>query len=189
MDDKIIEMQKLADLIAYKNDIDGKVASIIKRPALIGHAGEYIASRILNVNLAESAAHKGSDGIFTQGVLCGKTVNIKWHTNHERILDINPNALPDYYLVLTGPLKNPSTSRLTTRPWTIDYVFLFNASKLIETLKSRGVKIGIATSVAMQLWEKVQIYPDSCNSEYILTEEQKYLFSLFKKANQGSTSS
>lgn len=181
MDEKLREMKRLAESIANKNDIDGKIASIIKRPALIGHAGEYIASRILNINLAESAAQKGSDGFFTQGALCGKTVNIKWYTNHERILDINPNALPDYYLVLTGPLKNPSTSRLTIRPWTIDYIFLFNAGKLIETLKSRGVKIGIATSVAMQLWEKAQIYPESCSSEYILTERQNCLFNLFKK--------
>lgn len=51
----------MAVLIANKNDIDGKIASIIERPTLIGHVGEYIASRIFNITLAESASHKGSD--------------------------------------------------------------------------------------------------------------------------------
>jgi len=36
-------------------------------------------------------------------VLQEKTVNIKWYGKHEGILDIDPQALPDFYLV-TEPL-------------------------------------------------------------------------------------
>jgi len=40
-------------------------------------------------------------------VLQEKTVNIKWYGKHEGILDIDPQALPDFYLV-TEPLAQPN---------------------------------------------------------------------------------
>lgn len=53
--------------------------------------------------------------------LTGSTVNIKWYGKLDYMLDIHPEAVPDYFLVLTGPKSQPQSSR--------------------------GVKIGVATSV------------------------------------------
>ena len=57
---------------------------------------------IFDIELEKSATNKGFDGYFRSGKLVGKTVNIKWYGKNERILDINKNAVPDYYLVMTG---------------------------------------------------------------------------------------
>ena len=45
--------------------------TIVGRPALIGHVGEYIASRVFGIALEHSAANKGYDGRFTDGPLAG----------------------------------------------------------------------------------------------------------------------
>ncbi|PDM40527.1 MULTISPECIES: hypothetical protein [unclassified Geobacillus] len=106
-------------------------------------------------------------------------MNIKFYTKNERLLDINPNGLPDYYLLLTGDLRSAASSRGWTRPWCISYVYLFEASALLEQLKARNVKIGIATSVAGRYWEDAEIFPSSKNPIYTLTNEQKEWLELF----------
>ena len=93
---------KLASLIKQRNSIEKQMTSIIGRPGMIGHIGEYIASKVFDITLVESANSKGIDGVFNSGNLIGRSVNIKWYTKDQRMLDINPNGLPDYYLVLTG---------------------------------------------------------------------------------------
>src|SRR5574339_131973 len=98
MDDLI----QLARLIDIRNQTEGEITALIGRPAAIGHIGEYIASRVFNITLETSASHKSSDGYFCDEPLRGHTVNIKWFAFQEGILDITPDALPDYYLVLTG---------------------------------------------------------------------------------------
>jgi len=80
----------------------------------------------------------------------------------EGILDITPETLPDFYLVLTGPKGAPTSSRGTMRPWLISYVFLFDAAKLLADL--RGVKVGIATSVRQHIWDMAEIYPTQRNN-------------------------
>ncbi len=170
-------LQSLARMIKQKNIVDTEVAQIIGRPAERGHAGEYIASRIFNIQLEKSASTKNIDGHFTDGNMAGKTVNIKWYGKQERILNISKEEGPYFYLVMTGPKSVSSSSRGTTRPWLISYVFLFESAKLSQDLKN--VKQGIATSVKKQLWEMAEIYPEPRNSQLILTKEQRLFLESF----------
>jgi len=170
---------RLAQAIKQKDIADNVIASIIGRPSERGHTGEYIASHIFKITLQESASHKGIDGRFVSGNLLGKTVNIKWYGKQEGILDINKEALPDFYLVMTGPKASAVSSKGTTRPWLISYVYLFNTVGLIKSLERREVKIGVATSILRELWEAAEIYPSQKNSELILSGEQRSQLSLF----------
>ena len=86
-------------------------------------------------------------------------MSIKWYGKMEGLLDITPETLPDYYLVMSGSKSAATSSRGAIRPWLLSYVFLFDATKLVEELRSRGVKIGITTSVRKELWEMAEIYP------------------------------
>ena len=179
MEEAVENLGKLAQAIKQKNVADNEIARITGRPAERSHTGEYIVARIFNIALQESAAHKGTDGHFVAGKLAGKTVNIKWYGKQEGILDINPQKLPDLYLVMTGPKSGAMSSRGTTRLWLISYVYLFDAAGLIEILKRRGVKIGIATSVPRESWDKSEIYPTACNSRLVLSDEQRKQLTLF----------
>jgi hypothetical protein len=141
--------------------------------------GEYIATNVFGIKLEESAAQRAIDGRFVEGPLAGKTVNIKWYGKMEGLLDITPNHLPDYYLVMAGPKSGAVSSRGTTRPWLISAVYLFDARHLVGTLNTRGVKIGVATSVTASMWEEAQIYPIQRNNKLILSPDQKKQIELF----------
>ena len=175
MDDLI----HLAKLINTRNQTEREITALIGRPAGIGHIGEYIASKIFNINLEQSASHKSSDGYFIDEPLKGKTVNIKWFAFREGILDITPVSLPDFYLVLTGQKSGVMTSLGRVRPWTIDSVFLFNAQSLVDELNLAGVRIGTATSVRRHQWEQAEIYPESRNRLYQLSQSQRDALGLF----------
>lgn len=169
----------LASLIKDRNKIDDEISAIIGYPAEKGHVGEFIAARIFNITQNKSATHKGHDGVFSDGTLKNKTVNVKFYSKREGLLDLQPRFPPNYYLVLTGPKSSPASSRGKTRPWTIESVFLFDAKKLHETLTNRGVKLGIATSVAENLWKSSEIHPSNTNDVLILNEYQKECLKLF----------
>lgn len=173
------ELEKIAELLRKRNQINFEISRIIGRPALTGHIGEYITSRIFKIKLEYSAVAKGVDGVFIDGALKGKTVNIKLYGKQESVLDITTGSLADYYLVLTGPKSQPVTSRGSSRPLVVSNGYLFNMTKLVSKLRKRGVKIGIATSVAKQYWEKAEIYPHRTNDELKLTTEQTGLLKLF----------
>jgi hypothetical protein len=68
-------------------------------------------------------------------------------------LDISPHPC-DYYLVLTGPVGHAQVL-----PWVIDSVFLFQRDQLLTTLTTRGVKIGVTTSVRKADWEAARVFP------------------------------
>ena len=171
---------QLADLIKKRNLIEQDISVITNRPAMLGHTGEYIASRIFNIKLQESASNKGIDGYFTDGNLAGKSVNIKWYTRQQSLLDITPDYLPDYYLVLTGAKVNAASSKGTVCPWEIKHVYLFDAAELVEKLVKRGVKIGIATSIKKESWESAEIYPVQKNLSLPVSDSQRQLLSLFR---------
>jgi hypothetical protein len=135
--------------------------------------------------LEESASQRGVDGRFSAGPLRDLTVNIKWYAMQEGTLDINPDALPDYYLVLTGPKATSMTSRGRSRPWVIESVFLFEAQLLVEELRRRGVKIGVSSSVPKDLWVGAEIYPVQRNAVLELSEEQRAALALFRSAAVG----
>ncbi|MEA4846199.1 MAG: hypothetical protein VB106_03080 [Clostridiaceae bacterium] len=171
------DLVQLAKLIKEKNDVDQRISHIIDRPAIIGHVGEYIASKVFKIQLEQSASNKGLDGYFIEGKLTGKSVNIKWYTKRSGILDLNPDALPDYYLVLAGPHITANSSKGAALPWIIEEVFLFNSRDLVQKLDSKNIKIGVATSVAIEYWAEAKIYPNTDNSPLTLTNKQiKELF-------------
>jgi hypothetical protein len=165
-------LAQLADLIRSRNAIDEQIAAVINRPASIGHVGEVIAAQVFDIELETSAVTKGHDGRFTTGPLAGKTVNIKFYGKFESMLDINPDGILDYYLVLTGPKATSMTSRSGVRPLLIESVFLFEAQPLVDALMAREVKLGAATSVAKALWDAAELYPNPTSVAFGLTPEQ-----------------
>lgn len=173
------ELQRLASMIKQRNAIGDEIAALIGRPDHPGHLGEYVASRIFGIRLPESAVTKGIDGHFTAGPLAGKSVNIKKYGIHQCILDIRPDAVPDYYLVLSGPRSQPASSRGATQPWVIESVFLFDGPAIVKELTGRGVNIGVATSVRRHFWDEAEIYPSPINPTLPLTAEQRAMIALF----------
>ena len=63
---------------------------------------------------------------------------------------------------------------------TIEAVFLFDAQALVNHLRKRGVKIGIATSVVQEEWRQAEIYPTRRNPALVLSGEQRRLLALFR---------
>ena len=175
---KLDSLKELSQLLKERNAIDDQIANIINRPALNGHIGEYIASSIFDIKLHEEANHGGSDGIFSSGILKGKSVNIKYYSKEEHLLDINMKDSPDFYLVLTGVKSIAASSKGKTRPFVISSAFLFDAEKLLNTLVARKVKIGVATSVISSMWEEACIYPKE-NDALPLDNRVKQLLSYF----------
>ncbi len=165
-------LEKLVTLLSELNSIGEKISDTTQRPATIGHTGEYIAAEIFDIELVESANAIGFDGRFRSGNLAGKTVNVKWYTKLEYMLDITPKDLPDYYLVMTGPKGQAMSSRGSIRPWLINYVILFNAAELVIELNARGVKVGVASSVRKHEWQAAEIYPNKRSMVYRLSDEQ-----------------
>lgn len=174
-----MSLEELSGLIRERNRVSEEIARIIGRPALSSHIGEYVASKIFGISLENSATAKGIDGYFNEGPLKGKSVNVKLYGMKENILDISLGGVADYYLVLTGPDRPASSSRGEVRPLVISQVFLFNMGRLVPKLSSRGVKIGIATSVRKQDWDEAMIYPVQRNTELILSSEQVRQIALF----------
>ncbi len=166
----------LASLIKSRNTIDAKISTLIERPAQAGNVGAYIASIIFNLALEEAGKHKGYDGRFTYGPLAGNTIDVQWRPKHDGQLNVKLDALPDYYLVFTGP-ANLSTS--FANPWLIASIYLFNASDLLNALRERGVQLGSSTSVTGPLWERAEIYPIPRNDRLELADEQRKMLILF----------
>ena len=95
------------------------------------------------------------------------------------MLDIRLDALPDFFLVLTGPRPPAASSRGTTQPWTIESVYLLEAAQLVAQLRERGVKIGVATSVRRHVWDDAEVHPSPNNGRLRLTREQIAMIELF----------
>lgn len=156
------DLKRMARLLAIRNLLDEEIASLVGRPAEKGHVAEWIAHRIFGVTLADSAVQKGFDGRFADGPLAGKTVDVKYTGLQEAILSVNPDAVPDYYLALTGPKPTAvqwATSKGQTRPFVITQAFLFDGPALVERLRQRGVQIGAVTSVRTAEWDVARVFP------------------------------
>ncbi|MDI6697303.1 MAG: hypothetical protein QME21_19825 [Anaerolineales bacterium] len=174
-------LQKLAALIQRRNELEKEISAIIQRPVALSSLGEYIATRIFPIRLIKNAAHPAIDGYFYAGPLTSCSVNIKWYAMREGTLDITPGFLPDYYLILAGPLPSMTAQLgLRSRPWLISSVHLFDACALVDDLAERGLKVGPASSVRRELWDAAEIYPRPCNPLYPLNDEQRRLLELFK---------
>ena len=173
------ELEHLAKAISEQNSASAHVASIIGRPAERGHIGEFIASRVFNIKLHESAAQKGSDGVFVEGSLAGRSVNVKFYGKHDGLLDMNEAALPDLFLVLTGSKGSAGSSLGQVRPICIEHVFLIPGSEALADAQSRNVSIGVATSFPVSFWDEREIYPVCRSKELKLTQDQIRLLELF----------
>jgi hypothetical protein len=163
----------LAELIRVKNEADLAISQLIGRPCERGNVGEFVAARVFAIRLMASGSHPGHDGVFDDGPLAGKTVNVKTYGRHESVLDIGPHPC-DYSLVITGP---PGQARIL--PWVIDSVFLFDQEHLLGQLRMRGVKLGTATSVRKADWEAARIFPPRQASPIQLSDRQTAWLSLF----------
>lgn len=173
------EVAQIADLLRQRNAIDERIAQVINRPMTSGHLGEWIASRVFDIELEASASKASIDGRFRTGPLQGKSVNVKWYTKREGLLDMISADVLDYYLVMTGPSSTAMSSAGTTRPWRIENVYLFDARQLRNEQQSRGVKVGVASSVPRRYWTEAEIYPEANNPLFNVTPEQAYLLELF----------
>jgi len=173
------ELERLAVLIREQNRISGEIAALVRRPALAGHVGEFIAMHVFDIRLVGSAAERSIDGRFASCALTGRTVNIKWYGQRENLLDITPDILPDFYLVLSGPRSSAASSRGQVHPWCIESVHLFDAPVLAATLRNKGTKVGTATSVSDDLWRAAELYPEAKSEMYAMTDEQRAMLQLF----------
>jgi hypothetical protein len=173
------KLERLAGLLKKRNAVASEITAIIRRPEQIGHLGEFIASEIFGIELAESAVHKGSDGVFRAGPLAGEAVNIKWYAKKENLLDIREDVPPNYFLVMTGPQSKVMSSRGEARLWSVESVFLFDAQDILSTLRQRKVKIGIASYLGADIWNQAQVYPEQNNKRLVLTAEQRRQLQLF----------
>ncbi|MFG1859032.1 hypothetical protein ACGFJT_44855 [Actinomadura geliboluensis] len=174
-DDKL---ERISELLTGRNAIDEEIAAIIQRPMTAGHLGVWIASRIFDIELEESATNSAFDGRFRVGPLRGRTVNVKWYLKQEGILDTSSSATLDYYLVLTGPRSAAGSSRAGTRPWCLRAVYLFDAERLRDEQDARGVKTGVASSVLRRQWDEAEIYPRDCNPLLRVSAHQVELLKL-----------
>lgn len=173
-------IRHVAELLAERNAIDASIAQIIGRPVASGHLGEWVAAKIFDIELEGSASAAGVDGRFRSGPFQGRTVNIKWYMAHQGLLDTTEVAAFDYYLVLTAPPSLAGSSRGVARPWCIDSVYLFDARQLHREQEARGVKRGIASSVAKQQWADARIYPVAGSAHPPVTDSQAALLNLFR---------
>jgi hypothetical protein len=171
------DLGALAGLLRERNAIDERISQIIQRPMTSGHAGEWIASRIFDIQLMPTASNPAIDGRFESGPLANKTVNDKWYLKQEGLLDMTVSLTPDYYLVMTGPRAAAKNSG--RRPWRIDTVYLFDARVLAAELQLHGVRIGVATSVRQAAWAAAEIHPNSVSSALVLSQDQHRALTLF----------
>lgn len=173
------KLTELASLLKQRNYVDALITAIINRPSQAGHIGEFIAAKIFDIELNQSAAHAGIDGYFRSGNLAGKSVDVKLYGKQDGLHNFSP-SFPDYYLIMTGDTTPASSSRGKTRPIAIEHVYLFNALTLVESLTRKNVKIGIATSVSKTYWQTAEIFPKQANTDLTLNEDQRRLLALFR---------
>ena len=166
----------LASLLKSRNTIDDKIATAIGRTAQANNIGEYIASIVFRIALDETGKRRGYDGRFSSGPLAGHTVDVQWHPKHNGLMNIKIDAIPDYYLIMTGPEASASS---IASPWVIETIFLFHAAELLNALRERGVQIGNGTSITGPLWERAEIYPIPRNNRLSLGDEERKLLVLF----------
>lgn len=172
-------LNELAALIRTRNAIANQITAITGRPASLGHLGEFIAAAVFDIELESSASNRGHDGRFRTGPQQGRTVNIKWYSRHQALIDIRADAVPDLYLVLTGPSAPPASSRGKDQPWAIDAAFLFDGPQLIAGLVARGRRVGIATSVPRAQWRLAEVYPDCPTGHLPLNDAQRHALQAF----------
>lgn len=179
------KLTELSKLIKQWNRIESKIFNIIGEPGLVGHIGEYIAEAVFGIELEKSKTTKGFDGRFKRGNLRDRKVNVKTYPKRESFIDWRDDALPEYFLILSGPKRKTGKGAKAPRPITITNVHLFDVKRLRRTLKSRGIKIEderrltVQASVKAELWNRAEVYPRQTCKLLQLTGRQKEMLALF----------
>ena len=174
--------EHVVQLLHTRNAVDQEISRIIQRPMSTGHLGEWLASRIFGIDLHPSATHTGSDGVFADGPQAGRTVNIKWYSKRENLLDISTVGPPDTYLVMTGPPSAAASSRGALRPLCVENVYLFDHDEVVAALTARGTKIGIASSLVKAQWTAAEVFP-AASPRLPLSDEQKHALILLRSSS------
>jgi hypothetical protein len=132
---------ELSGLIGNRDAIDDRLGGILGRLATVGDIGEWIASKVFDIELPAAANNTAFDGYFTTGALSGTTVNIKTYMQQDFTLDVTDSDALDYYLVFTGPKSKLGSSRGTLRPFRIESVYLFKSEDLLAVApESSGLR-------------------------------------------------
>lgn len=173
------DLERLATLLARRNELETEIVRIIDRPATRGHIGEFIASRIFDIALEQSASNRTYDGRFRSGPLEGKSVDVKFYGKQEGILAVEKENQPDYFLVMTGPESPAGSSKSHTRPTVITAAYLFAGDKVAKSIMARGVQFGVAASIPKALWGQAQVFPSQNNPVLPLSGEQRGQLALF----------
>lgn len=174
------DIESLAELLKERNMIDSKIVGIIHRPAEKGHMAEWIASQAFPIELNDKANRRDDDGVFTDGELKGKKVDVKFHSLNEHLINLNKEAAEDVWLlVFTGPYEPAGHPRKKNRPFRITNTYLFNEKELCNDLKKQKRKVGVGTSLKREYWEKAEIYPeDKAGYDLVIKREVLERFDL-----------
>jgi len=62
------------------------ITGVIERPMTAGHAGEWIAAQVFDIELEMWASQSAIDKRFRGGPLVGRSVNIKWYLERDGLL-------------------------------------------------------------------------------------------------------
>jgi hypothetical protein len=169
------QLSALAGLLRERAVIGERIASLIKRAPHAGHVGEFIAARVFDIELHPHAAHPGSDGVFRSGPLASRSVNVKFYSRWDGLLDVPAHHAPDYILVLAGPAAKAGDTGPTSR-CLIASAFLFEYAALVAV----GVKPVVAASVKKALWEEARIYPEAgAKALLVIGDRQQGLLQAF----------
>jgi hypothetical protein len=82
------ELGRLAALIRVRNVLEREMAAVIGKALTPGNLGEFIASRIFDIQLAQTGVNPGHDGWFRSGPLAQKSVNVKLYSEDAGLFDI-----------------------------------------------------------------------------------------------------
>jgi hypothetical protein len=180
------ELVHLADLIRIRNFVNSSVSRIINHPAEVGHIAEYLMGEIFQLKLHDSANTRASDGVFREGPLQGRTVNVKFRAAQQRKLNleefIDPLKHADFYLAVHGPRSASKRSKGRELPFLIEAVYLFESAALIPQI-AKPEHDTVGKSVPTALWQAAMIYPVQVNQTLILTPEQRTALALFAPAS------
>lgn len=169
-------LQELCTLLAERNQVDARIAAVIRRPAQRGHIGEFIARHVFRITECESASQKGFDGWFAEGFLHGKSVNIKFYGKDTGLWAIKGYPATDYYLVMCGRRTDAESSRGTTRPLDVATVYLMPERVLADA----SVKPGVTAGVPVAIRRAHRIYPTPGDRAILtLTESQLAQLAMF----------
>ncbi|MFD6563864.1 hypothetical protein [Micromonospora profundi] len=123
-------LRQLAALLQARDELGARIAALTGRSAQPGDIGEFIASQVLDIELADTAIQAGYDGVFRSGPLADQAVNVKTYGDAFAGLDIRPHSC-DLYLILSGLARTSGT--VQHHRWQISTMYLLDTCRLLET--------------------------------------------------------